>query len=45
MMLQVLSFTMWIFIQISAIHDNISLHKCGDAEYTKLKVDGLKVGY
>ena len=37
-MLQLLSLTVWIFIQ-NFIHDNVSLQKCQDIEYTKRKVD------
>lgn len=35
-MLQVLALTKLSFTQLSIIHGNISLHKCYDAEYTKL---------
>jgi hypothetical protein len=35
-MLQSLSLIKWVFIQISFIHDNISLHDCWDVECNKL---------
>jgi hypothetical protein len=43
--LQLLLLTKWFFIHISILHDNISLQKCWDVEYTKVGMDEQKVSW